>query len=78
MESECYINKCYTKRSNMIFLEYQKDIKDDQKNYAIIYKCKYCNDEYAKLMTDKNDPDPNWLPVVDSDKCYSRIPNRFL
>ncbi len=69
MQEECYRDKCYINKSNLKFVEYQSNVKTgDNKNYVIIYKCRYCKTEFAKCMSDKNDPNPDWLICVDSDK----------
>jgi hypothetical protein len=76
MQQECYEDKCYKKKQNMVFVEYINKKPSEDKNYTIIYKCRHCKTEYAKLMSDKHDINPDWLICVDSDKCL--IPNRFL
>ena len=69
MKQECYTDKCYVNKSNMAFMEYQNNVKTESgKNYAIIYKCRHCKTEYAKLMSHKEDLNPEWLICVDSDK----------
>jgi hypothetical protein len=66
-ELYCNVFECPQTKETLKFISYDKIDKSeyhDEKNYTIVYECKWCSKKWAKLMKSRDDPKPEWLPVI--------------